>query len=52
MLDCIYPPRGRGMAAYGMLSIDTTEDDPEIQYDIIRIDNTIAGTLVVKKKAS
>lgn len=38
-----------GKPAYGLLTIDTTLDDPEIRYDVVKIDNTVDGTLKVKK---
>jgi len=38
-----------GKPAYGLLTIDTTISDPEIRYDVVKIDDTVDGTLVVKK---
>ena len=38
-----------GKPAYGLLTIDTTLSDPEIRYDVVKIDNTVDGTLTVKK---
>jgi len=38
-----------GKPAYGLLSIDTTLDDPEIRYDVVKIDDTVDGTLKLKK---
>ncbi|NQV33109.1 MAG: alkaline phosphatase D family protein [Phycisphaeraceae bacterium] len=38
-----------GKPAYGLLTFDTTLNDPEIRYDVVKIDDKIDGTLVVKK---
>jgi len=38
-----------GKPSYGLLTIDTTISDPEIRYDVVKIDDTVDGTLVVKK---
>ena len=38
-----------GRPAYGLLTIDTTLNDPEIRYEVVKIDDTVDGTLVVKK---
>lgn len=38
-----------GKPAFGLLTIDTTLEDPEIRYDVVKIDNTVDGTLIVKK---
>ncbi|MHC4740927.1 MAG: alkaline phosphatase D family protein [Planctomycetota bacterium] len=35
----------------GMLTFDTTPDDPEITYDIVNIDNELIHTLTLKKSA-
>ncbi len=38
-----------GKPAYGLLTFDTTLRDPEIRYDVVKINNTVDGTLVIKK---
>ncbi len=38
-----------GKPAYGLLTFDTTLSDPEIRYQVVKIDDTFDGTLVVKK---
>jgi alkaline phosphatase D len=38
-----------GKPAYGLLTLDTTLSDPEIRYDVVKIDDTVDGTLVIKK---
>jgi alkaline phosphatase D len=38
-----------GKPAYGLLTIDTTLTDPEIRYDVVKIDDRIDGTLIVRK---
>ena len=38
-----------GKPAYGLLTIDTTLSDPEIRYEVVKIDDTVDGTLVVQK---
>jgi alkaline phosphatase D len=38
-----------GKPAFGMLTFDFTKDDPEIIYQVVKIDNEIVAELVVKR---
>ncbi len=38
-----------GKPAFGLLTFDTTKPDPEITYEVVKIDNKVAASLTVKK---
>lgn len=47
MAEAIFSIIGR--PAFGMLTFDLTKEDPEVTYDVVKIDNEIAASITIKK---